>query len=103
MLTWHRMYMFPFGRKFHCEGKREFDFLLKANYTMKKLLKRPFFNFAKFSFGAEQQWPILKNLIRKMFQACKKTRQSKFADTYIFTSFIWEHFLITEAFGELGT
>ena len=76
VLTWHRMYMFPFWRKFHCEGKRDF-FLPKANYTMKNLLNslRPFFKFAKFSFGAESQWSILKNFIRKM--ACSLTHLKK--------------------------
>ena len=80
VLTWHRMYMFPFWRKFHCEGKRDF-FLPKANYTMKNLLNslRPFFKFAKFSFGAESQWSILKNFIRKItnFRHSKCKSQSK--------------------------
>ena len=80
-------------------------FLPKANYTMKNLLNslRPFFKFAKFSFGAESQWSILKNFIRKM--SCSLTHlkkwdsflnQSQSKIALVFFSFIYEYFF-TEA------
>ena len=63
-------------------------FLPKANYTMKNPLNslRPFFKFAKFSFGAESQWSILKNLIQKM--ACSLRHQK----LPMFFSFIRKNF-----------
>ena len=78
---------FRFEENSIVKGKRDF-FLLKANYTMKNLLNslRPFFKFAKFSFGAELQWSILKNLIQKM--ACSLRHQK----LPMFFSFIRKNF-----------
>ena len=67
---------FRFEENSIVKGKASF-FLPKANYTMKNLLNslRPFFKFAKFLFGAESKWSILKNLIRKM--ACSLRHPKK--------------------------
>ena len=90
VLTWHRMYVHVSVLKKIPLWRVKGFFLLKANYTMKNLLNslRPFFKFAKFSFGAESQWSILKNLIQKM--ACSLRRQK----LPMFFSFIRKNFFL---------